>query len=203
MTEDEARDWVATRFGKVAQARLAAFSTLVADEALQQNLIASSTMTHIWTRHIVDSAQLVERASEQPGDWLDVGSGAGFPGMVAAVLGRNVTMVEPRRRRVEFLRHCVETLGISGSRVTLGKVEALPPSPFAIVSARAVAALPKLLQIAERCADSGTLWLLPKGRSAQEEVAAARQTWHGTFHVEHSITDPSAMIVVATGIRRR
>ena len=203
MTEDEAKHWIVARFGKSAQERLAAFVDMVADESRRQNLIAASTLAEIWVRHVVDSAQLVARARETGGPWLDIGTGAGFPGMVAALLGRTVTMIEPRRRRVEFLRSCLEKLDMAGSRVVQGKVEALPIKPFAVVSARAVAALPKLLQIAARCADSGTLWLLPKGRGAQEEVAAARQTWHGTFHVEHSITDPSAMIVVATGIRRR
>ena len=174
MTEEDARGWIVTRFGAAAQARLARFATMVAEESGRQNLIAASTLPHIWARHIVDSAQLAELARNADGPWLDIGTGAGFPGMVAALLGRAVTMVEPRRRRVEFLESCCRSLDLDDSRVAFGKVESLPKRPFAVISARAVAALPTLLEIARHCADSGTLWLLPKGRSAPEEVAAAR-----------------------------
>jgi 16S rRNA (guanine527-N7)-methyltransferase len=204
MTEEQARDWIIARYGEGAMARLLRFVASVRAESERQNLIAASTLPHIWARHVVDSAQLVERAAHRAGPWLDIGTGAGFPGMVAALLGRDVTMVEPRRRRAEFLQSCLDDLGVGGSRVVPGKVESLAHHhPYAVISARAVAALPRLLGIAAGCADLDTLWLLPKGVRAQEEVAIARQTWHGTFHVEHSITDPSAMIVVATGVRRR
>jgi len=204
MTEEEAKAWIAARFTSEALTKLERFVDLVLAEATKQNLVSAATLPEIWARHIVDSAQLVIHAAERPGSWLDIGTGAGFPGMVAAALGRDVTMVEPRRKRVEFLGRSIAALDLgSRAHIVLGKVESLPTRPFNVISARAVAALPALLAGAVHCSNRETLWLLPKGRNAEAEVADARRTWHGTFHVEHSITDPSSLIVIANGVRRR
>jgi 16S rRNA (guanine527-N7)-methyltransferase len=100
MTEEEARQWIRERFGDVGTTRMEALAGLVAAEAVNQNLVAPSTLASIWSRHIVDSAQLIGLANEVQGDWLDIGSGAGFPGLVVAALtNRAVFLVEPRRRR--------------------------------------------------------------------------------------------------------
>jgi 16S rRNA (guanine527-N7)-methyltransferase len=203
MSEDDARAWLAAHFGDRIR-KLEELVDLVLTESARQNLISSATLPEIWARHILDSAQLIELARSKPGPWLDIGTGAGFPGMVAAVLGRAVTMVEPRRKRVEFLSDCIKTLGVQGnSRVIHSKVEAMAPKPFAVISARAVASLPNLLAVAVACSNPDTIWLLPKGRNADAEVAEARRAWHGVFHVERSITDPSSLIVIATGVSRR
>ena len=204
MTEDEARGWIAERFGREGEARMADLAQLVIDEASRQNLIAPSTLSAIWERHIVDSAQLIELAKESPGDWLDIGTGAGFPGLVVAALtDRPTILVEPRRRRAEFLRVAAGALGLSNRvDVIAGKVEAIA-RPVAVISARAVAPLGGLFEAAMQCSRRKTLWILPKGRTAREEVAVAQQTWHGVFHVEHSITDAESLIVLAKGVSRR
>lgn len=183
---------------------MAEFARLLIDESARQNLIAPSTLESIWSRHIVDSAQLIGLAAGNEGDWLDIGSGAGFPGLVVAALTeRRTVLVEPRKRRVEFLQAAAETLGIA-SRVSViaGKVESVS-EPVAVISARAVAQLNALLASAVQCSRRKTLWILPKGRTAREEVAVAEQTWHGVFHVEQSITDPESLIVLAKGVSRR
>ena len=183
---------------------MATLVELVAIEAERQNLIALSTIPTIWARHIVDSAQLVAFADGIPGDWLDIGTGAGFPGLViAALTDRLVHLVEPRRRRADFLDAAAAALGI-GERVTVwaSKVETVKTHGV-VISARAVASLGNLFLSASHCSTSETLWLLPKGRSAREEVASARQTWHGVFHVEQSVTDPDSLIVLAKGVSRR
>jgi 16S rRNA (guanine527-N7)-methyltransferase len=202
VTEDDAKAWVQGSFGNEALAQLQRFADLVIDESSRQNLISASTLPHLWSRHIVDSAQLL--ASARPGRWLDIGTGAGFPGLVIAIIRGEVVMVEPRRRRAEFLQSCLDTLGLCGNnQVQAVKAESLPGQPFAVISARAVAALPALIASACHCATPGTIWLLPKGRNAADEVAEARRTWHGMFHVEHSITDPESLVVIAKGVRRR
>jgi 16S rRNA (guanine527-N7)-methyltransferase len=204
MTEDEARLWVRERFGKAGEARMGILAGLVAGEAVSQNLIAPSTLPAMWSRHIVDSAQLVGLAVDAPGDWLDIGTGAGFPGLViAALTDRNVTLVEPRRRRAAFLSEAAETLGIAGQvTVIASKVEGVSMSA-AVISARAVSALALLFGSAIQCSRRKTLWILPKGQGAREEIASAQQTWHGVFHVEHSVTDPNSLIVLAKGVSRR
>lgn len=204
MTEEEATRWIAERFGSAGEGRLRALARLVTDEAARQNLIAPSTLDTIWSRHIVDSAQLIEFAKETDGDWLDIGTGAGFPGLVVATLTeRRTILVEPRKRRADFLQTAAEILGIASRVVVIpGKVEAVA-EPVAVISARAVAPLAALFATALQCSRRKTLWILPKGRTAREEVAVAQQTWHGVFHVEHSITDPESLIVLAKGVSRR
>lgn len=204
MTEEEARSWINGRFGVSRETQLEQLAALVCEEAKSQNLIARSTLDAIWTRHILDSAQLVPLAESSPGLWLDIGTGAGFPGLVVALLtDRPVILCEPRRWRADFLRKAAEMLGL-GERVAIAcaKVETVTRRA-AVISARAVAPLDALFAAASRAASPDTLWIFPKGRSAREEVAVACKTWHGSFHVEHSITEPESLIVLAKGVSRR
>lgn len=204
MTEDEAVAWAEARFDDVTLARLRQFEAMVLVENDQQNLIAPSTLGTIWSRHIVDSLQLLEHAPAS-GHWIDVGSGAGFPGLViAAAANFHVTLIEPRKLRVAFLEGAAEALGIA-NRVTVHacKAQNAPKTPADIISARAVAALPALFEATTHLSGLGTRYLLPKGRSAAEEVESARRGWQGTFHVEPSIVDPASGIVIASGVRRR
>lgn len=205
MTEDDAQQWVLTHFGSAAQARLAVLGDMVARESRLQNLVAPSTLGTMWARHLVDSAQLVTLFGQAgPGTWLDIGSGAGFPGLVVALLtDRKVVLVEPRRRRAEFLVEAAARLGVS-ERVDVQQVGIDRITiPAAVISARAVAPLSALFGLALQCATASTAWVLPKGRTAREEVARAQETWQGVFHVEHSITDPQSLIVLASGVSRR
>ncbi|WP_313536679.1 16S rRNA (guanine(527)-N(7))-methyltransferase RsmG [Sphingomonas sp.] len=207
MNEDEAKSWVRHHFGVSRETQVAKFGAILVAEAEHQNLIARSTLDSLWARHLTDSAQLVPLAAAAgEGAWLDVGSGAGLPGIVAALLtDRPVVLIEPRAKRVQFLRDAAEQLGV-GDRVTVigSKVEShRPDRAAAIVSARAVAELSALMLSTVHCTDSSTVWLLPKGRSAQSEVDAARAKWQGRFHVEPSITQPDSGIVVATQIGAR
>ncbi|MBN8810131.1 MULTISPECIES: 16S rRNA (guanine(527)-N(7))-methyltransferase RsmG [unclassified Sphingomonas] len=207
MTENEARDWILNRFGVPRGTLLERFGGILREESTRQNLISAASFETLWARHFVDSAQLIPLAAEaEAGVWLDIGTGAGMPGLIVALLiDRPVVMVEPRIRRVEFLRDAIQALGIADrANVAHCKVEAyVPERKAAIVSARAVAALPDLFRTAAHCTDSSTIWLLPKGRSAQSEVEAARAKWQGAFHVEPSITQPESGIVVARKVRPR
>ncbi|RYD58863.1 MAG: 16S rRNA (guanine(527)-N(7))-methyltransferase RsmG [Sphingomonadales bacterium] len=204
MTENQAREWIVERFGVSRGTLLDDFATLLRVEAQRQNLISASSFDELWVRHFQDSAQLIPLARESDGPWIDIGTGAGMPGLIVAILtDRPVILVEPRARRVEFLRNCVEDLGIS-SRVVVEqrRIETVTVTrPAAVISARAVSELSQLFASAVHCADSSTSWLLPKGRSAQSEVAAARNAWQGSFHVEPSVTSPDSGIVVASGVR--
>ena len=203
MTEDEARAWAEARFDAAAIARLDQLAAIVTVESDQQNLIARSTLETIWARHIVDSLQLLPLAPAE-GDWLDIGSGAGFPGLAVACAqpDRPILLAEPRRLRADFLRDTAASLGLDQVEVVTCKVQYVETS-FAVISARAVSQVDALLASAIQCARKETVWLLPKGRAAREEVARAKRNWHGVFHVEQSITDPESSIVIASGVRRR
>ena len=197
MTEEEARDWLASTFGGVALDVLAAFVNMVVAENKLKNLIAPSTLETIWSRHIVDSAQLIKQG--RPGLWIDVGTGGGFPGMVVALLRTEpILMVEPRRRRADFLEGAVASLNLAHARVTPTPVEKVTEGATTI-SARAVAPIEKLLQIAAGCAKDNTRWLLPRGKLTDKELAAVSRSWPGVFHVEQSVTDPLSSILILDG----
>ena len=194
---------VETRFGAAAVDRLERFAGLLISANARQNLIAPSTVPVIWERHLLDSAQLADIDSRS-GLWLDIGSGGGLPGLVVALLlDRPFVLCEPRRLRAAFLAEAVETLGL-GNRVTVAqqRVETLRVSATTI-SARAVASLGALIDGARACSEIGTLWLLPRGKSGRTELEVVRHAVKGEFHVKQSLTDPDAVIVVATGIAPR
>lgn len=205
MTEEEARATIAAMPGvsRETLARLDAFARAVVAENANQNLISAGTVPHIWHRHLLDSAQLVALAdgADPMLPWLDLGSGPGFPGLVVAIItGRDTILVEARRRRAEFLADQVRALGLSKVEVVKRQLESVPTRPVSVISARAFAPLPKLLQLAHRFAHEKTRWLLPKGRGAREELETIRGSWQGVFHVKPSRTDPDAAILVASGV---
>lgn len=198
MTEDEAQSWLAETFNVSRETleRLEAFIAFLSAEAQLQNLISAATLDQIWTRHIVDSAQLLRFAPED-GDWLDLGSGAGFPGLIVPILSnRRVILVESRAKRIDFLERAIEMLGMADVAVVAGMpLERLETAPYSVISARAFAPLPRLLELSYRFATVNTMWLLPKGRNAVNELEAVRDHWNLEFTVEPSITDSEAGIL--------
>jgi 16S rRNA (guanine527-N7)-methyltransferase len=203
VTEEEARSWIAERYGDERLRLLARFVELLLEENQKQNLISRSSEANIWVRHILDSAQLA-RLAEGADRWLDVGSGPGLPGVVLACLSeRPILMVEPRRGRVAFLEYAVSALGLSHAHVRGAEIERLRGECFGVVTARAYAPLCQILQSTVQLTVPSTIWVLPKGRSAERELEEARQTWQGVFHVEQSLTDADARIIVAQDVRPR
>lgn len=165
------------------------------------NLIAASTLDSIWERHILDSAQLVRFEPRAGASWVDIGSGAGLPGIViAALIAGPVTLVEPRRLRAAFLEETVAALGLA-HRVTVApqKVENMR-GHFEMITARAVAPLGRLLGIAHHLAQNETVWALPKGRNAKSELAEAQRSWQCEARSEASCTDPQATILVLSKV---
>lgn len=202
-SEDEARAWIESLSGvsRETVADLEAYANMLIAESARQNLLAASTLDHVWTRHLVDSAQLWPLAADAPaGPWLDLGSGPGLPGLVLAILHRHrsVKLVESRALRVQFLRQVVDVLKLDHVEVIHASLEKVKPFPAAIITARAFAPLDKLLRLSAPFSTDATLWLLPKGKNAVNELSALPQTWHHTFHVVDSITDPLAGIIKGT-----
>lgn len=132
MTEDEARRWVATAFdvSRETMARLGDFTALLRAESERQNLVSKSSLDALWRRHIADSAQLISFAPSSEASWVDLGSGAGFPGLIVALLHRGpVTLIEERRLRVDFLRRAAQVLRVEVEIIPKG-VERVAARPL-------------------------------------------------------------------------
>jgi 16S rRNA (guanine527-N7)-methyltransferase len=205
-SEAEALRWLESlpEWEAVARERLETLVALLTEENQHQNLVAAASITQVWQRHIADSAQLlahVPRETSSP--WLDLGTGAGFPGLVIAALRPEcrVLMVESRTRRIEWLERTRLALGLDQAEVLGTRLEAVPDQPVSVISARAFAPLDKLITLSARFSTSETVWLLPKGRSAAHELESFK-AWQHLFHVEQSLTDPEAGVIVGTLQRR-
>ena len=206
MTEDEAKTWLTENFpvSRETLVNLETLASAVTAENQHQNLVSAATIDQMWARHIVDSAQLLLLAPERSGTWIDLGTGAGFPGLVVAILSAQpMILVESRRKRFEFLRATAESLNLDHVSVHAGSLDSLETTAASVISARAFAPLPKLLDAAIRFSRKKTLWLLPKGRSAPAELESIRSAWQGEFHVKPSVTDDDATIITATGVQKR
>lgn len=204
-SEEEARAWVQSAFDvpRETMARLDGFAELVLEENDRQNLISRSSVPQLWLRHIADSAQLLRLAPNTGASWVDLGTGAGFPGLVVAILHSGpVTLIEERRLRAEFLRQAADSLAVR-VEVIAARAERVPPRLFDVISARAFAPLGRLLELGTGFSTNKSIWLLPKGRNAESELAALDPSWQGSFRLEPSATDAEAQIIVAEGVSRR
>lgn len=200
-SEEQAREYCAGLTDAAGMERLERLAAMVVEENGRQNLIAKSSEESIWVRHLADSAQLLAHVSRETPPWLDLGSGAGFPGLVIAAMRPDMdcVLVESRKKRVDWLERAAADLGLTRCRVEGKRLEHVESFDAAVISARAFAPLVKLLELSARFSTQGTLWLLPKGRSAVQEVSGLPRAVGSMFHVEHSVTDAEAGIVVGTG----
>lgn len=200
-SEPDALTWFRDVLGtdQTAIDRLDTFAALLIEENARQNLVSRSSSDNLWVRHFADSAQLliVPRGTRHSGTWLDLGTGAGFPGMVVAICRPDihVQMVDSRRLRAEWLQRVALTLRLSNTRIIQSRVEQLASVTFDTISARAFAPLEKLIQVSARFSTPETLWQLPKGAKAEQELGMLSGRWNHLFHVEQSLTDPAAGIV--------
>jgi 16S rRNA (guanine527-N7)-methyltransferase len=202
LTEDEARAWLVAKLDVSRETldRLENYAARVREGQKTQNLVSASTLPTFWSRHIVDSAQLVLLAGQ--GIWLDIGSGAGAPGLVTAILtGAPTILAESRVRRATFLQETADYLKLMQVRVVASTVQKLVADPVDIITARAVAALPALIEMAAPFAHKGTVWLLPKGKTAQSELASLPRAWQGEWEMRASVTDPDSQILIGRNIR--
>jgi 16S rRNA (guanine527-N7)-methyltransferase len=203
-SEADARRWFVEGLGcdREAVDRLSRFEAMLAEENSRQNLVSAKSLSEIWVRHFADSAQLLTVSRGTPTTWLDLGSGAGFPGLVIAICRPDlqVTLVESRRKRVEWLETASAALQLQNVVIAGTSLAAVPSSSFDVISARAFAPLAQIVAISARFSTPETQWLLPKGRSGAQELAAMPKSIQTMFHVERSMTDMDAVILVGCGV---
>ena len=190
-TEDAARAYCESLCDPEAITRLSELAIALREENSKQNLIAKPSEVQIWQRHIADSVQLLEFVPRGTDAWMDLGSGAGFPGLALAIArpDQSVVLIESRRRRIEWLQAMVTRFALSKCRVEGARLENVDSFACGVVTARAFAPLEKLLRLSARFSTPDTVWLLPKGRSAAQELALQSKAIRDMFHVEQSRTD--------------
>ena len=176
-------------------ARLEDYADLLTRWSTRINIVGRDTLPDLWRRHILDSAQLHSLIPSAAQNLIDLGSGAGLPGLVLAILGvPGVELVEADSRKAAFLR---EAARITGAKVAIRpcRVQAVPPHPVDVVTARACAPLDRLLDLAAPFLAPGTLCLFPKGERFSEELTLARKDWTMSVSVEQSLSDRRGVVL--------
>jgi 16S rRNA (guanine527-N7)-methyltransferase len=165
------------------------------------NLVGGSTLADPWRRHILDCAQIVPHVPRTAGIVVDLGSGAGLPGLVLALLGiPGVHLVESDRRKAQFLREAARATGtpvvVHASRAEQLELRA------DVVTARALAPLPQLLELAARFLTAQSLCLFLKGETALDELTQARQSWHMHCEIVPSRSGAGGILLKLEGVGR-
>jgi 16S rRNA (guanine527-N7)-methyltransferase len=190
-----APDAVLAGVSRETRERLNTYADLLRKWQRSINLVGPRTIDDLWNRHFTDSAQLLPLIPPSARVLVDFGSGAGFPGLVLAILGvSQVHLIESDQRKATFLR---EVARATGTPVTVHakRIEQVAPFPADVVSARALAPLGDLLGFAAPFLHPDSLCLFPKGQMAEDELTAASRTWNINVDRIQSVTDPSATIL--------
>jgi len=186
-------------------ARVKLFVALLEEWNARHNLVSARSVGEVWRRHVWDSAQLAAFVPQEARSLVDLGSGAGFPGLILAVLFRDragfrTVLIEATRKKCDFLALAGERLGLN-VEIRNSRVEDAPREPFDIVAARACAQLPRLLVYAQAFQGPNTLNLFLKGQSVGEELTEAHKSWRMQMREEPSRSDPSGVILAIRELR--
>ena len=197
----------APQISALATERLQIFVGLLAKWNAAINLVSPASLAEVWTRHVADSAQVLDLAPIRRARWLDMGSGAGFPGIVIALITADtpnpieMTLVESDRRKAAFLSTVSRETGVP-MIIQAARIEAVAPQSADTVSARALAPLVKLCSFAERHLAPHGAALFLKGGRYDAEIAEARRTWSFALDVRRSSTDPAGVVLIMKDLRR-
>ena len=197
----------APQISALATERLRIFVGLLAKWNAAINLVSSASLAEVWTRHVADSAQVLDVAPIRRARWLDMGSGAGFPGIVIALITADtpnpveMTLVESDRRKAAFLSTVSRETGVP-MIIQAARIEAVAPQNADTVSARALAPLVRLCSFAERHLAPHGAALFLKGGHYDAEIAEARRTWSFALDIRRSSTDPAGVVLIMKDLRR-
>ncbi|MDE2028930.1 MAG: 16S rRNA (guanine(527)-N(7))-methyltransferase RsmG [Alphaproteobacteria bacterium] len=181
---------------------LSTYETILKDWNNKFNLIAESTLPHIWSRHFADSAQLLLHIPENAKTLADMGSGAGFPGLVLAVMrpSLQITLIESIGKKADFLRAVTDAFKPANVTVRRERVENIKDLKADIVTARAMKALPELLKYAHRLLAKDGICVFPKGKNAPEELTEAKKNWTFKAETHPSLTSAEGRILVLSDL---
>ncbi|MBP2149594.1 16S rRNA (guanine(527)-N(7))-methyltransferase RsmG [Xanthobacter flavus] len=209
VADDAARAAVEAAVSRETFRRLGLIVELLRKWQKTINLVAPATLSEVWSRHIADSLQLINHVAADSIRWVDLGSGGGFPGLVVAAAlserpGADVHLVESDTRKSAFLREVarVAELPVTVHAHRIEQVAQMLAPGTEVVSARALAPLPKLLELAEPFLTAGALGVFPKGRDAERELTEARKGWTLDCDLRASVSDREARVLLVRSARR-
>lgn len=203
MQENDVPQYLKQNVSRETLARLALYAETLKDWNARFNLVSPASLSDVWSRHIWDSAQLVAFIPENAHTLADLGSGAGFPGLVLALLleGRTkVTLFEATRKKCDFLAAAAGGMGVTVEIVN-ERIEQFAPRPFHIITSRACAPLPKLLGYASRCMGPKSRCLFQKGENWRAEVEEAEKNWRMQLATHPSQTHNNGIILEITHVK--
>jgi 16S rRNA (guanine527-N7)-methyltransferase len=183
-------------------ARLTAYGAILADWNSRHNLVSERSLEDLWRRHFWDSAQLAPLIPAEAKTLVDLGSGAGFPGLVLAAMLPDqlaVTLIEATTKKCDFLKAAATELGLA-VKIRNTRSEECPPQVFDVITSRACAPLPRLLGYAERFTGPNSVCLFLKGQNVGSELTEAHKSWKMKARQIQSLTDPSAAILELSDI---
>ena len=181
--------------------RLRAYVDLLARWNARINLVSAASLSDVWRRHILDCAQLIRHLHPGMRVLVDLGSGAGLPGLILGILGMPVIhLIDADRRKAAFLREAARVTG-TPSMVHATRIESVPPFAADVVTARALAPLTQLLERSTPFIAENTVCFFLKGRGLQDELTAARQKWIMRTQLLASLADPTGHILRVEGLR--
>ncbi len=203
-------------FPSVIRDKLAVYEELLVNWQRAKNLVSPSTFADLWDRHFLDSYQLIRlRSGNQPDRWLDIGSGAGLPGMVLAIAevyrddGKpcgSVTLVEANSRKCAFMRavsrETQAPVTILNERIEALKIDSLPESPT-VITARALAPLPKLCSLMFPLMAQDTVALVHKGQDFVVELEKTAKIWNFDVLQHNSVVDDASVILEISNLKKR
>lgn len=185
--------------------RIEAFLSLLFEWQRKTNLVSPATLPKVWTRHVIDSLQLLPHLNGPPGAIADLGSGGGFPGVILAIAsGRPVDLYESNQKKAAFLSEALRISRATGS-VRVGRLEdvvAPARGQYAYVTARALASLPELLNYAAPFIASGAIGLFLKGKDADLELTESAKSWRIKMDKHKSFTDSEAVLLAVKEVSR-
>jgi 16S rRNA (guanine527-N7)-methyltransferase len=167
------------------------------------NLVAESTLPHVWSRHFLDSAQLIKHIPEGTKSLADLGSGAGFPGLVLSVLGvLHVHLIESIGKKANFLRAVIDDLNLDAT-VHQTRIEDKHDMKFDVITARALKPLPQLLELSKPLIKKESLCLFLKGQQHGNELTESAKYWRFDHETFPSLSDRSGCVLKITNLRAR
>jgi len=196
----------ATHVSRETLAKLKLYASLLQDWNARINLVSARSLEDVWRRHMLDSAQLVPLIPESASSLVDLGAGAGFPGLVLAVLMAEsrpfrVVLYEAIAKKCRFLTEIANRLGLT-VEIRNARIEAAKPEPFDVVTARACASLKQLLAYAAPFQGKTTTCLFLKGQSVEAELDEACKSWDMKVDRYPSRSDPSGVVLKIQGLSR-